>query len=402
METMLDGHQKMVQSLELMKIVLHITLAGILFKRNLLPWIVFGERGLSIPKLSVPEISHVHTYKDFISDDGSKNDDSTFKVTVMERGKDSKTDHVLDLLEGSIFEALMRRHLHAAQFSIIEDREQPLEVLESYIISFAYDNAQRKMDKGKHVDPNDHVQDNAENSVAPVAFSVNVRKGIRHINRLLTPLTASFTKLPSVRALGVFLTYTENCPKEYQVPDFTDADNVLLKAISEEKLGKRTICCGGIGTGLHSASLKVTYTHQLTRSASVSSINTQPSVKPAEVNSENFRMVMNHSSQEHTKHNEDLVGEGANGDSLTHMQDNRLIDPISQAKDMKSPDRVGNIQEDAMEAIEQAPDFANRAISNGNKRKSKSQSTERYHEGNIRERHNVITSSKARRLPFDA
>lgn len=45
--------------------------------------------------------SHVRTYDEFISGENSQVDGPTFQVKVMERGIDSQTDRVLDLIVGS-------------------------------------------------------------------------------------------------------------------------------------------------------------------------------------------------------------------------------------------------------------------------------------------------------------
>jgi hypothetical protein len=90
------------------------------------------------------------------------------------------------------------------------------------------------------------------NVLTTVHSAVDIAKGIQQMDRLLIPLTSTFTKLPNARALGVFLLYTDDCPEGYQAPDFVDAADFVFKFANEEDQTVRKLSCGGISTGHHS------------------------------------------------------------------------------------------------------------------------------------------------------
>lgn len=278
LDTMLDVLQQ--KSLELMKIVLHATLAGIFFKRGLLPLVTFGERTLFIPNTSSRSGSHIYSYEEFISGKkSSESDGHTFQVKVMERGVDSQTDQVLDLLEGSIFEVLVRRRLQAVKFSIIKKMEQPVEIVETYTIALNYQSEQYSNIDRSASKENHEMNAKTGGMNAPLRKSTStgdVIKGIKQMDRLLVPFTTNLTKLPSTRALGVFLLYTEDCPDEYQAPNFIDASDFLFKFTSDEEQAVRKMSCGGISTGFHSASLRVTYLNPLSTSCHSSEAQLSP------------------------------------------------------------------------------------------------------------------------------
>lgn len=149
---------------------------------------------------------------------------------------------------------LVRRRLQAIKFSVIQKIEQPVEVLETYTISFAYHSETSGVDQGVS---NENIgvdtDKDADNTHLPTTRClVDIMKGIQQMDRLLTPLTATFTKLPSARALGVFLFYTDDCPEGYHAPDFIDAGDFLFRFRSEEDQAVRKLRSGGISTGHHS------------------------------------------------------------------------------------------------------------------------------------------------------
>ncbi|CAI7593818.1 unnamed protein product [Penicillium pancosmium] len=275
-------------------------LAGIFFKRGLLPLVTFGERSLSIPKAPDREGSHVRTYDEFIRGENSQVDGPIFQAKIMERGIDSQTDRVLDLLvgssshrgseytdnpttgqEGSIFEVLVRRRLQAMKFTVVKKTELAIEIFEAYTLSFAYHSEHSKQNSGNHDVANTNPGSNTgkvekTNALTTVRSAVDIVKGIRQMDRLLIPLTSIFTKLPDARALGVFLLYTDDCPEGYQAPDFVDAGDFVFKFANEEDQTVRKLSCGGISTGHHSVYLKVTYLNPVSTSCRTSEAHLSP------------------------------------------------------------------------------------------------------------------------------
>lgn len=194
----------------------------------------------------------------------------------MERGIDSQTDRVLDILvgssshrgsgytdnlttgqEGSVFEVLVRRRLQAVKFTVVKKTELPIEIFEAYTISFAYHSEHSKQNSENHDVANTNPGSNTgkekeSNALTNAGSAVDMVKGIQQMDRLLIPLTSTFTKLPNARALGVFLLYTDDCPEGYQAPDFVDAGDLVFKFANEEDQAVRKLSCGGISTGHHS------------------------------------------------------------------------------------------------------------------------------------------------------
>ena len=157
--------------------------------------------------------------------------------------------------EGSIFEVLVRRRLQAVKFSIIKTIEQPIEIVETYTIAFDYQNEHFSGTKRVEFSGKTELNTGKDDMNAPVRnfrSTVDVIKGIKQMDRLLAPFTTTLTKLPSTRALGVFLFYTDDCPDEYQAPDFVEAGDFLFKFTCDEEQAVRKLSCGGISTGYHS------------------------------------------------------------------------------------------------------------------------------------------------------
>jgi hypothetical protein len=147
------------------------------------------------------------------------------------------------------------------KFTIVKKVEPPIEIVEAYTISFKYHS-----EHSEHSKPNSQDQDASKSnpglntgkemksktsSLITIRSAMDIAKGIQQMDRLLIPITATFTKLPNARALGVFLLYTDDCPKGYQAPDFVDAGCFAFKFANEEDQAVRKLSCGGISTGHH-------------------------------------------------------------------------------------------------------------------------------------------------------
>ncbi|WEW60660.1 hypothetical protein PRK78_006147 [Emydomyces testavorans] len=65
-------------------------------------------------------------------------------LRILLRNRDATADAVLDLLEYGIFDALGKRVLEAVQLTISRDKDKPLQVLESYTFTFAYNHGDKR------------------------------------------------------------------------------------------------------------------------------------------------------------------------------------------------------------------------------------------------------------------
>lgn len=157
---------------------------------------------------------------------------------------------------------LVRRRLQAVKFSIIKKMEQPIEIVETYTIAFNYQ-SEHYSDIDRSASKENHEMNTKTGGMnAPLRKSTSngdVIKGIKQMDRLLVPFTTNLTKLPSTRALGIFLLFTKDCPDEYQAPDFIDASDFPFKFTSDEEQAVRKLSCGGISTGFHSYVLQIVF-----------------------------------------------------------------------------------------------------------------------------------------------
>lgn len=143
------------------------------------------------------------------------------------------------------------------KFTIVKQAKPPIEVVEAYTLSFAYHGEHKKHNSEDQVMSNTNSGSNAEkemksNILTTLRSAVDIARSIQQMDRLLIPLTASFTKLPNDRALGIFLLYTDDCPEGCQAPDFVDAGEYVFRFANEEDQAVRKLSCGGISTGHHS------------------------------------------------------------------------------------------------------------------------------------------------------
>ncbi|KAJ5374627.1 DNA-binding HORMA, partial [Penicillium concentricum] len=129
------------QSLELMKITLHMTIASLLYTRGLLPRDTFGERVLRTSRFH-ERYSYSHFVKGKGNGNFARNRAEYVPICVVERHMSDEADGLLDLIENAIFDALLRGVLHAVQLTVITDKSSPNNVLESY--TFTFDNCDER------------------------------------------------------------------------------------------------------------------------------------------------------------------------------------------------------------------------------------------------------------------
>lgn len=99
-----------------------------------------------------------------------------------------------------MFDALLRYVLKAVQITVIEDRDEPQKVLESYTITFDY--------SGKQGEANRRVRGVAVDFVdcqGDTRSVVKVTEDLELLVRNLKAMSASFPKLP-----GMILTFNSN------------------------------------------------------------------------------------------------------------------------------------------------------------------------------------------------
>ncbi|KAL4994987.1 HORMA domain-containing protein [Aspergillus recurvatus] len=251
-------HQQ--QSLEMVKIMLHVSIGTLFYLREFLPLQCFDDRDLK-----TAQRQQKFSYREFI--DNSLNPsvsngvaDSTFgtgkrgqPLKIIVRGSEPKADMIINVLETGIFDALSKSVLEAIQLTIITDKEAPENVLESYTFSFRY--SERLGDLSKRLE---------SLSIQPCGYVANMksahtaRVGLESIVRRLITLSSFLPTLPNKRALGVHLFYTEDCPPDYEPPGFSGAKDDIIKYPLSDHWMKESQVCGRMQSGWHTVGLKVT------------------------------------------------------------------------------------------------------------------------------------------------
>ncbi|KAJ5125277.1 hypothetical protein N7448_004605 [Penicillium atrosanguineum] len=214
------GHQypAWAQSLELLKIAVHVTVAFILFMRELLPGEAFCDRSLG--KVNVGQI---YTYEDFLTgyqetplegraasahakklkaaakakkSDGFKNP----WVKMIQRGTDEVANQIRDCMQ-EIGNGLARRRLDTLTLCVragFDAHDGSLPLFETYAMRFVYGGKRGFADKlDGIIDP----------ILRPRSLN-DIRKHIYNVSRKLTMLKNAPAPL-SGRQLGIVMTYNK-------------------------------------------------------------------------------------------------------------------------------------------------------------------------------------------------
>ncbi|KAI9370851.1 HORMA domain-containing protein [Aspergillus egyptiacus] len=248
------------QSLEMVKIMLHVSFGTLFYLREFLPLPCFDDRDLKeaqrrqkfsyrefLDNKSNPELSNGNSDVAF----GKGKRGQPLKVII--RGSDPKADLIIDVLETGIFDALSKSVLEAVQLTILLDRNTPDNVLESYTFSFKYTGGVGDLHsrlKSLSIEPCGYTAD--------MKSAQTARVGLETIVRRLITLSAFLPTLPSKRSLGIHLFYTEDCPPDYEPPGFTGARDGTINYPLTENWRRETQTCGKMESSWHTVGLKVT------------------------------------------------------------------------------------------------------------------------------------------------
>ncbi|KAL4932120.1 putative meiosis specific protein Hop1 [Aspergillus undulatus] len=250
------------QSLEMVKIMLHVSLGTLFYLREFLPLQCFDDRDLR-----EAQRQQRFTYREFIDNKPILNGtngttDNAFgngkgkrgqPLKVLLRGSEPKADMIINILETGIFDALSKSVLEAVQLTIIADKEAPDNVLESYTFSFRYSEGLGNLHKrleSLSIQPCGYIAD--------MKTAHTARVGLESIVRRLITLSSFLPTLPNKRTLGVHLFYTEDCPPEYEPPGFNGARDGTINYPLTENWMRESQTCGQMESGWHTVGLKVT------------------------------------------------------------------------------------------------------------------------------------------------
>ncbi|EYE91024.1 putative meiosis specific protein Hop1 [Aspergillus ruber CBS 135680] len=248
------------QSMEMVRIMLHVSFGTLFYLREFLPLGSFDDRDLK-----QTQREQKYSYEEFIngrtrteSPEGSQ--DLGFgkgkrgqPLKIILRNSDPKADMILDLLEHGVFDALGKNYLEAIQLTVLVDKDEPQNVLETYTFSFKY--------TGARGDVNSRLESLSLDPVGCIAdmkSAQTARTGLEMIVRRLITLSAFLPTLPNKRNLGIHLFYTEDCPPEYEPPGFAKSTNDTFKYPFNENWQRETQSCGTMNSRCHAVGLNVT------------------------------------------------------------------------------------------------------------------------------------------------
>ncbi|KAJ5190292.1 uncharacterized protein N7498_009277 [Penicillium cinerascens] len=265
-------HPAWAQSLELLKITVHVTIASVLFLRELLPEEAFGVRCLGKVKPG-QMYSHedflarqqgtplegrsacAHVKKQLASAKTEKPHASKYAgVKIIERGMDEVGDQIRDAMH-DIFDGLARRRLGCLQLYIEEasnDGIPPLK-LETYTMSFEYGGKRGTAD----------ALDGTIDAVLKPRSLRDIQKYIYDMSRKLSMLKDAPAP-PSYRSLGILMAYNEDTPSRSVGYGFltpsgsTDSRGVQAPEL-DQNWSNIIQPCGRFDGGYHVTELEVSY-----------------------------------------------------------------------------------------------------------------------------------------------
>ncbi|KAL4808262.1 HORMA domain-containing protein [Aspergillus unguis] len=248
------------QSLEMVKIMLHVSFGTLFYLREFLPLQCFDDRDLKLAqkqdKFSYREFIENSSYQNGfsgVSENASGKPKRSQPLKIILRGSEPKADMLLNVLETGIFDALSKSVLEAVQLTIIADKEVPENVLESYTFTFRYTEGIKDVNKrleSLSVQPVGYVAD--------MKSAHTARVGLESIVRRLITLSSFLPSLPNKRTLGVHLFYTDDCPLDYEPPGFSSGKDDLINYPRTESWIRESQACGKMESGWHTVGLKVT------------------------------------------------------------------------------------------------------------------------------------------------
>ncbi|KAJ5043392.1 hypothetical protein NUH16_000181 [Penicillium rubens] len=212
---------------------------------------VFGERVLRANRFH-ERYNYSHFVNGKHKGNFARNRSEYVPIRVIERHMSNEADHLLDILENGIFDALLRGVLHAVQFTIIADKGSPNKILESYTFTFGTSGERGPADR--------LLSDPRIDFVSPLEDRADMRNMIfegKALIRRLVKMCAESPALPNERSLGIHVFYISECPGSYDVPGFAASqdDTVEYPRTSYWERTRRFI--GSVDSGFHTVGLRV-------------------------------------------------------------------------------------------------------------------------------------------------
>ncbi|OQE13379.1 hypothetical protein PENFLA_c049G09106 [Penicillium flavigenum] len=212
---------------------------------------VFGERVLRANRFH-ERYNYSHFVNGKRKGNFARNRSEYVPIRVIERRMSDEADHLLDILEDGIFDALLRGVLHAVQFTIIADKVSPDKLLESY--TFTFENSGER-------GPADRLTNGPRmDFVSPHEDRGDMRNMIfegKALIRRLVKMCAESPALPNERILGIHVFYKPECPESYDVPGFAASQDDTVEYPGTSYWERTRRFYGSVDSGFHTVGLRV-------------------------------------------------------------------------------------------------------------------------------------------------
>ncbi|CAI4065553.1 hypothetical protein SUVZ_09G0920 [Saccharomyces uvarum] len=230
------------QSQKLLQTMLTMSFGCLAFLRGLFPDDIFVDQRF------VPEKVEKNYNKQATSQNNS------IKIKTLIRGKSSQVDLLLDWLEKGVFKSIRLKCLKALSLGIF--LEDPTDLLENYIFSFDYDEANNvniSVNLGDDKKGNNNVSEDNE-----TISLLDSRKMVQQLMRRFIIITQSLEPLPQKKFLTMRLMFNDNVDQDYQPELFKDATFEKRATLRiPTSLDNDTFDVGTLNTKHHKVALSV-------------------------------------------------------------------------------------------------------------------------------------------------
>jgi hypothetical protein len=149
---------------------------------------------------------------------------------------------------------LRKGYLASLHFSIYEDRNRPLDILEAWVFKFVY---HENPHTGARVASSIEVTNGSQSGVN---LTVNqAKQSLIDFIQKLTTMSATLPSLPSSRYMTVEMIYTDNCPQGYRAPNFDKQTPDTTQFPQHEDWMRTSQPVAAMSAGHHAVALTVVH-----------------------------------------------------------------------------------------------------------------------------------------------
>ncbi|AGO11232.1 AaceriACL029Wp [[Ashbya] aceris (nom. inval.)] len=173
-----------------------------------------------------------------------KENTPSIRIKTLVRGRSEEADMFLDWVEKGVFTAIRLRYLKAILLGIFTDKNNPHDLLESYVFSLEY--------------PTSNTVTLRINGQEEAISLLDSRKMMQQLMRRFIIITQSLDPLPKERYLSMRLLFNDNAPPDYQPQFFRDASMEPKTTIKvPDHMDMDAVSVGCLDTHHHTMAIKV-------------------------------------------------------------------------------------------------------------------------------------------------